>query len=89
MNKKSNPISLIAIIFIIGVISSFVTSDFQIGSLFGSGGETDLKTSLDTLNLVLAGFVLAVLLIYFFYRAAQGKGDQRSESSREYDQLDD
>jgi uncharacterized membrane protein len=87
MKRKSNPISLIAIVFIIGVISSFVTSDFQIGSLFGSGGETDLKTTLDTLNLVLAGFVLAVLLIYFFYRAA--KSDHRSDSSQDFDQLDD
>ena len=43
MNKKSNPISLIAIIFIIGVISSFITSDFQFGALFETGLPTILR----------------------------------------------
>ena len=75
MNKKSNPISLIAIIFIIGVISSFVTSDFQISTLFGGGGETDLKTTMDYLNLGLGALALGLVIIYFFYRSAKGKKD--------------
>ena len=75
MNKKSNPISLIAIIFIIGVISSFVTSDFQFGALFENWGGNDLQTTLNYINLGLGFLVLVLVVSFFFFRSARGKKD--------------
>ena len=89
MNKKSNPISLIAIVFIIGVISSFVTSDFEIGALFENLGGDNIKATLDSINLGLGVLALVLVVIFLFYRSATGKKDRQAESWQDQDQIDD
>ena len=73
MNKKANPISLIAIIFIIGVISSFITSDFELGALLPNWAANDLETTLDFINLGLGFLALGLVVVFFFFRSARKK----------------
>lgn len=89
MKRKSNPVTLIAIVFIIGVISSFITSDFQFRSLFENGASPDLKTILDYVNLGLMFVVLVLIVIYLFYRSARRDKDRQAESWQGQDQIED
>jgi hypothetical protein len=61
--KKFNITTYIFMIFLIGVISSFLSSDIPLGAIFQGLIGADLETTLDTLNLWL-GFLALGFLIF-------------------------
>ena len=75
MNKKPNYISMFVMIAIIGLLSMFLNSDFEIGSFFQDSETIDLESLLEYLNLGLAFLAFTAILIFVFIRAASGKED--------------
>ena len=73
MNKKSNPISLFAVIAVVGLLASFLTGNFEIGSYFESLEVTNIEVLLDYLNIGLGFLALGSIVVYFIMRTAWGK----------------
>ena len=71
MKKKSNPISMIVWMAVIGIIISFLGTDFEIGSYFEGLDVSNIEDLLDYVNLGLGFLVLAGVFIFFMVRAAK------------------
>ena len=71
MKKKSNPISMIVMMAVIGLLISVFSGDFNIGSYFKDLNAVSLKALLDTINLGLAFLALAGVFIVLIVRAAR------------------
>ena len=71
MKKKSNPIPMILMIAVGGLVISFVNGDFNIGSYFEGLEANNLEVLLDYINLGLGFLVLAGVFIFFMVRLAK------------------
>ena len=94
MQKRPNPISMFVMIGIIGLVVSFLTGDFEIGS-FIDGLEVDnIEVLLEYLSLGLGFLTMASLFIVLMVRASKGdrnyywdfeKGDKKEDQvKKEY-----
>ena len=70
MKKRSNPISLITMIAVIGVIISFL-GDSGLSGYFEDLEVSSLEVLLDYINLGLGFLVLAAIFIVLIVRAAK------------------
>ena len=68
MNKKFNVGNMIAIIFLIGVISSFFTSDIQIGDMINGLEIKGIEATLDTINIGLGFVAFGFLFLFLVFR---------------------
>ena len=68
MNKKFNVGNMIAIIFLIGVISSFFTSDIQIGDMINGLEIKGIEATLDTINIGLGFVAFGFLILFLIFR---------------------
>ena len=73
MEKKTNPISMIVMMAVIGIIISFLGTDFEIGRYFEGLEVSNTKVLLDYINLGLGFLVLAGVFIFVMVRAAKGE----------------
>jgi len=71
MEKKSNPISMIVMMAVIGIIISFFGTDFEIGPILEGLEIDNLKVLLDYINFGLGFLVLAGIFIVLMVRAAK------------------
>jgi len=83
MKKKSNFVSMFVMIPVIGLLISVLNGDFEIGSYFEGLEIYNLEILLDTFNIGLGFLVLAILLIFIFYRLGRQEKDQYSKPGRE------
>ena len=87
MEKKSNLITVFVMIFISGLVISFLNGDFEIGSYFEGLEVNNLEFLLDILNIGLGLLVLVFLLIFILYRSGRKDKNQYSKPGREEDQV--
>ena len=77
MNKKFNIGNMIAIIFLIGVISSFFTSDIQFGDMINGLEINGIEAILDTINSGLAFVAFGFLFFFILFRSSSNdQGDR-------------
>ena len=73
MQKKTNPISTIVMMAVIGVLITVFSGDFSIDRIFEGLEISSVEEMLDYLNLGLGFLALVSVFIFFFVRAARGK----------------
>ena len=71
MKKKSNPISMIVMMAVIGIIISFFGTDFELGPILEGLEIESLEVLLDYLNIGLAFLALAGVFIFWIWRATR------------------
>lgn len=89
MKKKSPPISLFAGIAVIGLLISFINGDFAIGPILEGMEGYSLEVLLDELNLILGFVVLALVFIFWVWRAARDEKEFYWEFDKDQEQEDE
>ena len=72
MKRKSNPISMFALITLIGLVSTFFKGDIEIGGFFENLAGKNLENLLEYLSLGLGFLTFASLFIILIFRASKG-----------------
>ena len=80
MKKRSDIVSWLAMIFIIGVVSSVFTSDIQFGAIFKDWVSNDIEVTLEYLNIGLAFVTFGLLFFFIISRLGRQKKDQDLKS---------
>jgi hypothetical protein len=73
MKKKTNPISTIVMMAVIGVLISVFSSDFSISGILEELEIGTVDEMLDYINIGLGFLALLGVFIFFFIRAASDK----------------
>ncbi|HDD55643.1 MAG: hypothetical protein DRI65_04370 [Chloroflexota bacterium] len=89
MQKKSNPISMIVMMAVIGIIISFLGTDFEIGSYFEGLDVSNVEVLLEYLNLGLGFLALAGVFIFWIWRATRDDKEFYWEFDKEQEQEDE
>ena len=89
MKKKSNPISMIVMMAVIGIIISFFGTDFAIGPILESLEVDSLEVLLDYLNIGLGFLALAGVFIFWIWRSSRDEKEFYWEFDKEQDQEDE
>jgi|GEM_PF-2806290 len=89
MQKKSNPISMIVMMAVIGIIISFLGTDFEIGSYFEGLDVSNVEVLLEYLNLGLGFLALAGVFIFWIWRATRDDKEFFWEFDKEQEQEDE
>jgi len=71
MKKKPSVMPMFVMIAVIGIVSTVLNSDFDIGTIFEALDINSLEALLDYINLGLGFLVLAVIFIVLIVRAAR------------------
>ena len=89
MQKKSNPISMIVMMAVIGIIISFLGTDFEIGSYFEGLDVSNVEVLLEYLNLGLGFLALAGVFIFWIWRATRDNKEFFWEFDKDEEQEDE
>ena len=73
MEKKTNPVSMIVIMAVIGMLISVFSGDFSIDRIMEGLEISSVEVLLDYLNIGLGFLALAGVFIFFVVRAARGE----------------
>jgi hypothetical protein len=76
MRRKSNLASLVAVIALVGLVSSLLGSDVELRELFKNLESFQIESLLEYLNLGLGFLALVCLLALLFFRAARREGEK-------------
>lgn len=71
MKKKTNPVSTIVLMAVIGMLISVFGGNFEIGRYFEGLDVSNIKVLLDYINLGLGFLVISGLFIFLIVRAAK------------------
>lgn len=71
MNRKSNLVTYMIVIAIIGVFFPVISSSLPLGAIVEKIRAADIKVLLDNLNLWMGLIAIGGLFIYWIYRAAR------------------
>ena len=89
MEKKTNPISMIVMMAVIGIIISFLGTDFEIGSYFEGLDVSNVEVLLEYLNLGLGFLALAGVFIFWIWRATRDDKEFFWEFDKDEEQEDE
>jgi hypothetical protein len=86
MEKKSNLRTWLMIIVLLGILSSWVNSNFQLGRLFKGLEATQVEILLDYLNIGLAVIAFGFLFVFIIMWIVRKDKWKRLKSGQEEDQ---
>jgi hypothetical protein len=78
MKRKSRIWVQIILIFVLGLVVSFLNGTFDLGFLRGGSDTLDIEKLLHILNISLALFALVLGSAYLFYRAVREMNDNNT-----------
>lgn len=81
MKNKSGFWVQMGLIFLVGLVVSFLAGDFELGGVIGGPDGLGTKALIDIVGIILAVLALILGVGYLFYRAARGKteGSQKDD----------
>jgi hypothetical protein len=89
MKKKPSVMPMFVMIAVIGIVSTVLNSDFDIGTIFEALDINSLEALLDYINLGLGFLVLAGVFIFLIVRAARDEKAYFWEFNPDQDQEED
>ena len=73
MKNKSRAWSQIVIIFVVWMVVSYISREFELGALIEGMDTLEIETVFDTLSSILAVLALILGVGYLVYRSARGE----------------